>query len=85
MLRIIDGKNYNTKTARELCELDSVADVGLKIAGAAICKTRSNVMTKTKNDITPIFQALSLGFIAGMLFAISLYAWADYIFGRGVH
>jgi hypothetical protein len=62
-----------------------VADVGLKIAGAAICRTRSNIMTKTKNDITPIFQALSLGFIAGMLFAISLYAWADYIFGRGVH
>tara|TARA_R110000868_G_scaffold84647_1_gene238545 strand:- start:101 stop:442 length:342 start_codon:yes stop_codon:yes gene_type:complete len=25
MLRIIDGKTYNTKTARYLCELDSVA------------------------------------------------------------
>tara|TARA_R110000796_G_scaffold208827_1_gene325174 strand:+ start:3084 stop:3401 length:318 start_codon:yes stop_codon:yes gene_type:complete len=25
MLRIIDGKSYNTKTARHLCELDSVA------------------------------------------------------------
>jgi hypothetical protein len=32
-------------------------------------------MTRTENDMTPIVQALSLGFIAGVLFTIIISVW----------